>query len=224
MNRRIFDEGGTLIKFIGDAVFAIWGAPVRVENHAAPALAAALALVRGQDGRNGRHESALSKLFTRVGVNTGYMLVGNLGSEQRFDYTAIGDAVNVASRLEGLNKYLKTQLIAGGPTVFLTKDQFVVRRLGLAQVAGRDEPVEIFEILGRSGEVTVPDAAAVARFEAAVADYTAMRLDQAAEGFREVLAMCGGDDGPSIYYLKIIEHFRRALPQNWTGILPFESK
>ncbi len=225
VNRQIFAEGGTLIKFIGDAVFAIWGAPVRTEEHATQACAAALALARAEAARIGDGDSALNKLVTRIGVNTGYMMVGNLGSEQRFDYTAIGDAVNVASRLEGLNKYLKTRVIASGKTIFLTHDSFVVRRLGLARVAGREEPVEIFEILGRQGETTVPHATALARFEAAVGDYTAGRLGQAAEGFREVLAACGGEDGPSEYYLQTIERFRRSPPEGaWDGALPFEGK
>src|SRR5262249_34066206 len=105
ITRHIFTEGGTLIKFIGDAVFAIWGAPLRMEDHAARACSAALALARQQEAAKGS-PAAAARLVTRIGVHTGPMLVGNLGSEQRFDYTAIGDAVNVASRLEGLNKHL----------------------------------------------------------------------------------------------------------------------
>jgi adenylate cyclase len=224
VNRRIFAEAGTLLKFIGDAVLAIWGAPVRMEDHATPACAAALALARAQDPWAGHAESALSRLVTRIGVNTGLMVVGNLGSEQRFDYTAIGDAVNVASRLEGLNKHLKTKIIASGMTVLLTRGKFAVRRLGLAQVAGREEPVEIFEILGKAGEKTVPDAAALARFEDAVRAYVAGEFERAADEFREVLAMCGGEDGPSKYYLQTIERIGNTPPPSWEGILPFESK
>jgi adenylate cyclase len=222
VNRRIFAEGGTLIKFIGDAVFAIWGAPLRLEDHATPACAAALALARAQTTEAGEDASTMQKLVTRIGVNTGYMLVGNLGSEQRFDYTAIGDAVNVAARLEGLNKYLGTRVIASGTAVLLTGSKFVTRRLGLAGVAGRGEPVEIFEILGMQGDTTTPEAGAVARFEAAVGDYTAGRLEKAAEGFRKVLEMCGGKDGPSEYYLKTIERFTKAPPASWDGVLSFE--
>ncbi len=222
VNRRIFDEGGTLIKFIGDAVFAIWGAPLRLEDHATPACAAALALARAQEAKAGSETTVMQKLVTRIGVNTGFMMVGNLGSEQRFDYTAIGDAVNIASRLEGLNKYLDTRVIASGTTVVLTGTKFVTRRLGLAGVAGRADPVEIFEILGMEGETTTPSAGAVARFEEAVGDYTAGRLEKAGEGFRKVVEMCDGKDGPSEYYLKTIERFVSTPPPAWTGILPFE--
>ncbi|HMC82568.1 MAG TPA: adenylate/guanylate cyclase domain-containing protein, partial [Candidatus Polarisedimenticolia bacterium] len=111
VTRHIFEEGGTLVKYIGDAVFAIWGAPLKREDHATAACRAALALARepkapGPEGGSG------GNLVTRIGVHTGPMLVGNLGSAQRFDYTAIGDAVNLASRLEGLNKPLGTRALA----------------------------------------------------------------------------------------------------------------
>ncbi len=136
LTRSIFTERGTLIKFIGDAVFAIWGAPLRMEDHAARACAAGLAMARGEDGaaspEPGREPGSPQgpRLVTRIGIHTGPMLVGNLGSEQRFDYTAIGDAVNLASRLEGLNKYFHTRVIVSGDTIAQTGGQFVVRSLG----------------------------------------------------------------------------------------------
>src|SRR6185295_10317029 len=113
----IFDQGGTLIKFIGDAVFAIWGAPLRMEDHALKACEAALSIAEGQ---------ARERFITRIGVHTGSMLVGNLGSEQRFDYTAIGDAVNFAARLEGLNKHFGTRALVSGATLALTDGAFLV--------------------------------------------------------------------------------------------------
>src|SRR5262249_54969219 len=117
LTRAVFYEQGTLIKYIGDAVFAIWGAPVPQADHARRAGAGALAMSATMgDGEIGTVAAAGAGdrpgLRTRVGVHTGRMLVGNLGSEQRFDYTAIGDAVNVAFRLEGLNRLFGTQVIA----------------------------------------------------------------------------------------------------------------
>src|SRR5262249_27872405 len=142
MSRCVFSEGGTLVKFIGDAVFAIWGAPVPMRDHAARACAAALAMARASEGSDLAAAPEASRgaaarrapggartpapeppsagwgtrapappLVTRIGVHTGSMLVGNLGSEERFDYTAIGDAVNAASRLEGLNKPFGTTVL-----------------------------------------------------------------------------------------------------------------
>lgn len=225
VNCHIFAERGTLLKFIGDSVFAIWGAPVRIENHATPACAAALAVAKAQDPGSGGEPSVLTKLVTRIGVNTGFMLVGNLGSEERFDYTAVGDAVNIAARLEGLNKFFGTKVIASGATVDLTKGKFVVRRLGRVRLAGKNKPVEIFEILGQQGEATVPDAPALARFEQALGDFSARRFGEAADGFRQVLAMCGGKDGPSDFYLGRIERFRlEPPPEDWDGTVTLESK
>jgi adenylate cyclase len=225
VTRDIFAEGGTLIKFIGDAAFAIWGAPVRLEDHATPACAAALALARAQGKGRVDDGSPLSRLVTRIGVHTGYMLVGNLGSEQRFDYTAIGDTVNVASRLEGLNKQFNTLALASGVTIFMTGGRFIVRRLGVVRVAGRSDPIEIFEILGKQGDTTVPDAQGLSLFERAVDDFAERRFEPAAEGFRRVLELCGGEDGPSRFYLRLCErHLKEPPPAGWDATIVFESK
>jgi adenylate cyclase len=225
VNRRIFAEGGTLLKFIGDAAFAIWGAPMRLEDHATPACAAALALARAQAPGGREDGSPLSGLVTRIGVHTGYMLVGNLGSEQRFDYTAIGDAVNLASRLEGLNKHFETRALASGVTIFLTQGRFIVRRLGLVRVVGKNEPVEIFEILGKQGEATAPDAEGLTLFERALDDFRERRFEQAADGFRKLLTRSGGEDGPSKLYLRLSErHAKEPPPADWDGSIVFESK
>ena len=105
----VFKNQGTLLKFIGDAIFAIWGAPVKLQNHAELALQTALAVQREVEKFNASQR--FPPLKTRIGVHTGPMLVGNLGSVKRFDYTAIGDSVNLASRIEGLNKYLGTTIL-----------------------------------------------------------------------------------------------------------------
>lgn len=105
----VFRNQGTLLKFIGDAIFAIWGAPIKIQNHAELALQTALAIQREVEKFNSSQR--FPALKTRIGVHTGPMLVGNLGSVKRFDYTAIGDSVNLASRIEGLNKYLGTTIL-----------------------------------------------------------------------------------------------------------------
>ncbi len=105
----VFKNQGTLLKFIGDAIFAIWGAPIKIQNHAELALQTALAINREVERFNSSQR--FPPLKTRIGVHTGPMLVGNLGSVKRFDYTAIGDSVNLASRVEGLNKYFGTSIL-----------------------------------------------------------------------------------------------------------------
>lgn len=212
---KLFDTGGTLIKYIGDAVFAIWGAPLRMQDHAAQACRAAAAMVRLRD----------SPLVTRIGVHSGPMLVGNLGSDQRFDYTAIGDTVNLAARLESLNKSVGTRALVSGETLDAAGAGLVVRYLGRVRVVGRDDPIRLYELLGLEGDTTRPDGAAIARFEAAVEAYAAGRLDEAAEGFLHVLARCAGTDGPSTLYLeRIAEASRASGACVWDGVITFTKK
>ncbi len=215
--RHVFDTEGTLIKYIGDAIFAIWGAPVPLPDHATRACRAALGMTRLDEALAGRPAGVLA---TRVGVHTGTMLVGNLGSSQRFDYTAIGDTINLAARLEGINKQFDTRALISDETLSGTDGGLIVRRIGRVQVVGRAEPVVIHELLGLSGESTRPDARAIERFERALGDYGSRRLGPAAEGFREVIALCGGADGPSAFYLKEIGRLEREpLPDDWDGVI-----
>jgi adenylate cyclase len=211
----LFETGGTLIKYIGDAVFAIWGAPLKMEDHAAQACRAAASMVRLRE----------TKLVTRIGLHSGPMLVGNLGSDQRFDYTAIGDTINLAARLESLNKSTGTLALVSGETLDAAGDGLIVRYLGRVRVVGRDDPIRLYELLGLRGDETRPDAAAIARFEAAVEDYAAGRLREASEAFRDVLSRCGGEDGPSRLYLARIEAAGgQAGGQDWDGVITFTKK
>jgi len=218
---KLFDTGGTLIKYIGDAVFGIWGAPLKMENHAAQACRAAVAMARV-------HETATVEstraLVTRIGVHTGPMLVGNLGSNQRFDYTAIGDTINLAARLESLNKSVGTRTLVSGETLEQAGNGLAVRYLGRVRVVGRDDPIALYELLGLAGDVTDPDSATIARFESAVEAYTEGRLEEAAEGFRDVRSRRGGEDGPSRLYLERIETADRTPGGSWDGVLTFTKK
>ncbi len=221
--RHVFDAGGTLIKYIGDAVFAIWGAPIRRDAHATQACVAALAVARAHEA-GGPEAGPVASLVTRIGVHTGPMLVGNLGSAQRFDYTAIGDAVNLASRIEGLNKAFGTLALASGEAIAATDGRFITRSLGRARVVGRTEPVELHELIATRDETGRSDAALLDAFAAARADFEAGRFEQAAVGFRAALALTGGKDGPSAFFLKSAERLTAAPPPSWDGVVVFESK
>jgi adenylate cyclase len=219
---KLFDTGGTLIKYIGDAVFAIWGAPVKMDDHAAQACRAAVSMAREQPASVA---NSAQVLITRVGVHSGPMLVGNLGSSQRFDYTAIGDTINLAARLESLNKSMGTRALVSGETLARAGGGLIVRNLGRVRVAGRDDPIELHELLGLEGEETRLDATTIARFEAAVGAYAAARFDAAASGFREVNSLCGGQDGPSRLYLERIEQAESSPPTgDWDGVINFTKK
>ncbi|MSP75370.1 MAG: adenylate/guanylate cyclase domain-containing protein [Rhodospirillaceae bacterium] len=152
----IEQEGGFVDKYIGDAIVAVFGAPAEDAGHAASAVRAALRCQAKLQEMNATVEPFRSRpVGQRIGLNSGEVLVGNIGSRRRFNYTVMGDAVNLASRLEGANKYFKTPIMASEATVELTGPGFVWRELDWIRVKGRDRPVRIFEPLAE-GEAS-PD-------------------------------------------------------------------
>jgi adenylate cyclase len=144
-------SGGTLDKFIGDAVMAFWGEPVRLEDHADRACACALAMRDRMAEITARFErEGKPPIRIGIGINTADVVVGNIGSlEHKLDYTVIGDGVNLASRLEGQNKDFGTTIIVSAFTLARTGDRFAVRPLGEVKVKGKEEAVAIYELLGR---------------------------------------------------------------------------
>lgn len=146
--RIIAEHGGIVVDFIGDAVFAIFGAPETVPNHAAAAISAArgidsFALAYAEEARR----EGIPMGYTRIGVHTGVATVGNFGSQERMKYGAAGDVVNTASRLEGANKYLGTRIIVSGATAAAVEESHNLRPLGQLALLGRLEPVEAWELL-----------------------------------------------------------------------------
>jgi len=221
--RHVFEAGGTLIKFIGDAVFAIWGAPIPREDHATQACLAALALARAQ-AADGKDAQPVARLVTRIGVHTGPMLVGNLGSAQRFDYTAIGDAVNLASRIEGLNKAFGTLALASGEAIAATDGRFITRSMGRVRVVGRQEPVVLHELIATRDEAGRTDTAWLDAFATARGHFEAGRFPEAVAGFRGALDLAGGKDGASSFFIAASERLAAAPPAAWDGVVVFDTK
>jgi adenylate cyclase len=149
----VFKNDGTLLKFIGDAIFVIWGAPVRINNHAEKACQTALAIQR--EVKRFNNSKRFPPLITRIGIHTGPMVVGNLGSAKRFDYTAIGDSVNLASRVEGVNKYFGTSIIITDDTKKELAQVASLAHLGSIKAAGKDEAVKLYTLLEQemSGDI-----------------------------------------------------------------------
>jgi len=206
---------GTIDKFIGDAIMAFWGAPIPDEQHARHACAAALAC---------RHAVAAGRaptpaddprrnLRVRIGINTGHMLVGNIGSANRLNYTVIGDPVNVASRLEVLNKRYGTEIIIGEETRRIAGDAIIVRQLDWIAVYGRAESGTVYELLGMADECDHGEFAWVEDYESGLVAYRDRRWDEAERQFVAANAARGGSDRPSL----ILTERCRALLANPPG-------
>lgn len=191
----IFKHDGVVIKFIGDAIFAAWGAPIHDPDSAAKAARAAWDLFE-----NDKLVVEGEVLRTRIGINFGEVLAGNIGSSRRVDYTLIGDAVNLAARLEGVNKMLGTHILMSDAVASKLDASFRKRRVGTFRVKGRKEPVVIHELLGPALEHSEPMWLAV--YHEALTRLEENDTAAAAAGFTRVIALREGcDDGPSAFFL-----------------------
>jgi len=152
----IFRNGGTLDKFVGDCVMAFWGAPVRQDDHAARAARTALEMIATLEALNESwRQQGRQELHIGVGINTGEMILGNIGSERRMDFTVIGDNVNLAARLESSTKELKASIVISEATYKQIEHLAQVRDLGTIHVKGKDVPIKVYEVLGMDGKENV---------------------------------------------------------------------
>ncbi len=215
---------GTLDKYIGDAIMAFWGAPVEDAEHAKRAVITALDMQAALVGLNqDLAAKGWPELKIGVGVNTGTMTVGDMGSPVRKAYTVMGDAVNLGSRLEGITKQYGVGIIVGEGTRDLVKKDFVFRELDLVKVKGKDKPVGIFEPLGLEGQVAKPLLDANKLWHQALRAYRAQDWDQA-----EVALLNLSRASPhKLYevYAERVAHYRKDPPgDNWDGSWKFETK
>jgi len=221
----IHGRHGTIDKFIGDAVMAFWGAPVPNEGHAVDACAAALDLQRRlAEQRREAARAGRAPLNIRIGINTGRMLVGNIGSRERLSYTVIGDPVNVASRLEAVNKRYGTGILIGEETRVAAGDAILARRLDLVAVYGRMQGLWIFELLAiaEPGSDTIPEW--VSAYEAGLDAYAAREWRAAIAQFERADRARGADRPSQI----LLDRCRRLLaeppPSDWTPVLMLDGK
>ena len=218
----IQEQGGLVDKYIGDAIVAVFGAPLDDPNHTEKAVSAALRCHDRLYRLN--REPAEWQRFTlrqRIGLNSGDALVGNIGSRQRFNYTVMGDTVNVASRLEGANKYFGTTIVAAKSTFAGAAAGFLWRELDTIRVHGRDEPVSIYEPLARHGEETPEQKVVAAAYGHALACWR--RRDFA--GCVEALSPIAAADPPSAI---LVQRARKFLthppPPDWDAVNALEGK
>jgi adenylate cyclase len=220
MTEQIFAYQGMLKEYVGDELMAIFGAPIEQPDHAERACAAALAMRE--------HRKALSEewakmgrppLIARTGINSGLMLVGNLGSKYRFAYGVLGDHVNLGSRLEGLNKTYGTQILIGENTAQMVEKSFLLREIDMVQVVGREQAVRIYELLAKAGTSLPPEQEQTfSSYAAGLEAYRERRWDEALGLFTESLTLWPGD-GPSRTMVDRCQIYQKAPPpEEWDGV------
>jgi adenylate cyclase len=204
-------------KFMGDGIFAFFNPPILPcaahERAACEAALDSLAALRELAARYADHPLAeeFRRLHMRVGITSGPVFVGDYGSENKLDYTCVGDTVNLASRLEGANKFFGSSIMVAGPTRDAVRDLFTFRSLGRLQVKGQTVAVRVYELLGRAGEVNGDAAAFTSSFETAVEAFASRDWEGSATGFRRCLEMRPDERG-AMRYLEVIEAYRASPP------------
>jgi adenylate cyclase len=216
---------GTVDKFEGDAIIAFFGAPVPFEDHALRACLVSLEMqkrlaeLRDEWRKEGKHE-----LFMRIGLNTGPMVVGNMGSSARMDYTMMGDSVNLAARLEGVNKQYKTYTMISQFTYEHAKEGIETRKLDSIRVMGKKEPVDIYEVLGKKGEMDENIREILSLFNQGIGHYEQRQWQEGITCFEQALKI-HPEDGPSSTYLERCRGFLETPPPDeWDGVYSMLSK
>ncbi len=206
----ILAHGGTVVSFMGDGIMAFWGAPLDDPDHRRHAIEAAIDMQRGMAKLRGKLASqGLPEIHMRAGLNTGRAIVGNMGSRRRFAYSALGDCVNLASRLEGTNKLYGTGILLSGDTALKAGDTIALRHVDRVRVAGKTEAVDVY--------TPCDDPAFVAASEAALACTFARDWDAAQEAWRKLLVAHPGDKGIKLH-LERIAAWRTTPPaEDWDG-------
>jgi adenylate cyclase len=221
----VFEHEGTLDKLMGDAIMAFFGAPGEVKDHPQKAAETALGMTRRlAELKRGRTEKGIDKLAVGIGLNTGVVTVGNLGSQHFMDYTVIGDAVNLGSRLEGLNKTYGTSIIVSEFTAQGLDGRFVLRELDRVRVKGKGDAVGIFELVGFREELGEERLDLLETFEAGLEHYKKRKWEKARETFRRALDRTP-NDGPSILYLERTSRLLEDPPgPDWECVTTFTTK
>ena len=221
----ILSSGGIIDKYEGDAIMAFWGAPVPQKDHATRACLDALDnQSRLIELRQEFTRMGLPPVFARIGINTGEMIIGNMGSGQRFDFTVIGDSVNLASRLEGAGKEYGTSITISEETYRQAQDQVEVRELDLLQVKGKETAVRIYELIGRKGDLNEKKEQLHKIFSEGLTLYRRQEWTEAIHSFQRALELAS-DDGPSKTFIRRCQYFQNNPPgAGWDGVYRLTSK
>jgi adenylate cyclase len=223
MTQIIMSYRGTLDKYIGDALMAQWGAPVPLPDHALRACWAAIEMEKTMTELQQKWQSqGLPALVERLGLHTGLVVAGNVGSRERFNYTVLGETVMLASMLEEVNKEYGTRILLSEETCQRVRDQLVVRELDLVQVRGRAQPLAIYELVGPYSRQVSSDW--LEAFAAGLKAYRNHEWDEASRSFREVLHLKPGDRPAQVFLKRCLSFAKTPPPSDWQGVFILESQ
>ena len=222
----IHNHGGTIDKYIGDSVMAFWGAPHENPNQANQACNAAMEIIKSINLLNSKWESEHRKAFyTRIGINTGLSLVGNFGSSDRFNYTAIGDSVNLANRLEGLNKLYGSSIIVSEATKKEANENLIFRVLDIVAVKGRQQSVTIYQLIG---SVNDPQSRKLVHLseisERALVYYLSQQWEEAIQAFQEIINIYPDDLTALMFSERCLKLKEHPPVDNWDGVFRLRQK
>jgi adenylate cyclase len=224
MTDKVFEHGGLLDKYMGDAIMAVFGAPIDDPNHPTLCCRTALAMM-DELGKLQKKwtEEGRPVLDIGIGINTGDMVVGNMGSQMRFDYTVMGDNVNLGSRLEGINKEYGTNIVVSEYTHERIKDIFFCRELDAVRVKGKILPVRIFELVG-GPEKAEEWKEFIALYDEGLRKYREGNWDDAIRNFEAALKL-RPNDYPSKMYVERCKTLKEHPPEGkWDGVYTMTKK
>lgn len=217
MTDLIMESSGVVDKYIGDAIMAFWGAPIKQPNHAQFACQTALRMISVLDEKRADWQKKFGvELRIGIGINTGQAIIGNIGSDKRFDYTIIGDSVNIASRLEGITKQYGVPIVISEYVKNQISDKFIFRYLDKVRVKGKKNGIEIYELVGLLNNNETKEL--IFLFEKGIKLYQEQKWDDALSFFENLLNQYP-DDKPTKLYLKRCLELKNNLPDSdWDGI------
>ena len=220
----VFKYDGTLDKYIGDAIMALYGAPLDLPDHPAKACRSALEMIHALGSLNNKWiDEGRKPIDIRIGINTGPMMVGNMGSKQRFDFTAMGDSVNLGSRLEGANKSYKTNIIIAESTYERVRDEFICMELDSVRVQGKKRTVRIYSLLGYKDSPEIR-LAMVNQFNQGVKAYKGREWDEAIRIFKTITTSEPHLYAAQVYVERCLNFKNNPPPTGWDGVYDMVTK
>jgi len=227
MSDLVLEQKGTIDKYIGDAIVSFFGAPLDLEDHAARACFAAVRMKQAEEKLN-RELLASGEIpmpiITRIGVNTGSMVVGNMGTDNKMNYTIMGNDVNLAARLEGVNKQYGTWILVSESTWNETGGLFLGRKLDRVRVVGIDTPVQLYNILAVRSEASSKMVQLAERFNEAMDAYRSKRFKEAFMLFGKCAEADPDDPTPAVFRDRLREMSKTGIPADWSDVVNMTSK